>query len=233
MKKLDDLICGLKEKLGNDLISVMIYGSKANYGLDKIKSNVDLLIVINNPSLDNMVRIRPHILKWIKAGNRYPLIISKYEFETTKDVFAIEYLDIQWNYQVVHGINIFENYYIKYNDLKSQCIRELKLLIMKFRNYYTVNYRDKKAIKKALVELISKLLVVFRTVLRLQNVQPSVFKKDLINQFDKIIHIDKKLFTNLVGQKEKTYDIPSYAVNDYSNLVLNEVNKILAQIVNL
>jgi hypothetical protein len=88
----------------------------------------------------------------------------------------------------------------------------------------------KSDIKKALVEIISKLLVVFRMILRLQNITPSVFKEEMVDQFNKVIRIDTALFKNLVRQKEGKYDIPNYAVDDYSYLVLNEVNKILLQI---
>jgi len=230
MKRLDDLINGLREKIGSDLVSVVIYGSKANFGLEKIKSNVDLMIVVNNPSLDTFRRIRPNILKWVKGKNRLPIIVGRQEFERTRDIFAIEYLDMQWNYQIAYGADVFENYYIKYNDLKNQCLRELKLMIMKFRNYYLVNLNNKSRIRKSLVSLISKLLVVFRMILRLQNIQPSVFKKDLIVQFDRIIKIDKTLFTRLVELKEGSYEIPYYAVDDYANLVMNEVNRIISQI---
>ncbi len=233
MKKLDELIKNLREKQGSNLYSVVIFGSKANYGLEKIKSNVDLMIILENVTLDNLIKIRPYIIKWVKSKNRYPVILSKEEFDNTKDVFAVEFLDMQWNYQVVYGKNIFENFNIKYNDLKSQCIRDLKSLIFKFRNHYVLNINSKPEVKKGLVKLISKLLVIFRMILRLQNEQPSVFKKDLIDQFARIVPIDKKLFKYLVEQKEGTYDIPNYAVDDYAYLILNEVTKILKQIVSM
>ena len=102
--------------------------------------------------------------------------------------------------------------------------------ILKYRNYYAVYFKNKKAIKEALVKLISTCLVVFRVVLRLQNISPSVYKNDLIDQFNSIVLIDRRLFKRLLAQKEKTYDLPNYALEDCSTLVLNELSKILKQV---
>lgn len=230
MKQLDDFIEELKQILGKKLDCVAIFGSKANYGLQKVTSNVDLLIIINSLTLEDLTSIAPAITKWTKGKNRYPVIVTKEEFYTSNDICALEYFDIQWNYQIVFGEDLIKNHTIGYNDLKRQCIRELKMLILKYRNYYAVYYKNKREIKEALVRLISTCLVVFRVVLRLQNISPSVYKNDLIDQFNSIIPIDKRLFKRLLAQKEKTYDLPNYALQDCSSLVLNELSKVLKQV---
>lgn len=230
MKQLDEFIGNLRHKLLKNLVCVAIFGSKANYGIQKIKSNVDLIIVLEDITFEKLTVISPYIMKWVNAGNRYPVIITRDEMKRSNDVFAVELFDIQWNYQVIYGEDVIKINNVGYNNLRDQCIRELKILIFKFRNYYTTYYKDKNKIKKELICLISKCLVLFRAILRLQNITPSVYKNDLIEQFSGIIHIDKRLFKHLVGQKEHTYDIPKYAIDDCAVLVYNELKKILDQI---
>lgn len=230
MKQLDIFIRDLKQQLRRKLLCVTIFGSKANYGLTKIKSNVDLLIIVESLLVEDLIKISPIIKKWMKAGNPYPIVMTREEFFSSNDVCAIEYSDIQWNYQVVYGENLIKELNVCYSDLKIQCVKELKTLITKFRSYYTMYYNKPKVMRKAFVKIVSNCLVIFRVILRLQNITPSVYKNDVIDQASKIITFDIRLFKNCLGQKERSFEIPKYVINDYAALVINDLSKILKQV---
>ncbi len=230
MKELDLLVEELKLKYNKRLTSIMIYGSNANYGLDKVKSNVDLMIVIQKFSSQDLPKIQPLIQKWIKAGNPHPIIVSREEFFAMSDTYTIEYADIKWNYEIVYGEDLIQQATIRYELLKKQIIRESRHLMLKFRGYYLQYGHNKKLMRAAFLELIKSCLIIFRSILRMQNVVPSVYKEDLIDQIAEITRIDKVFFKRLLAFKEKRSDLPDYILDDGVMITINQLAIIIQQV---
>ena len=97
MKNLDKLIESLKEELGENLTSVIAFGSKAN--VEDAKNNLNLMIVTNTLNAENLYAISKPIQKWVKAKNPIPVVMNRDEWYSSFDVYAIEYADIKENYR--------------------------------------------------------------------------------------------------------------------------------------
>lgn len=126
MKDLNNLVISLQDIFSNRLLSVFIFGSKANSSEHPLNSNVDLFVVVDNLKTDDLTNLLPSVQRWIAKGNPYPQIMSKDEFFGMCDIYAIEFSDIKWNYQIIYGNDFVETLNVNYFDLRLQCERELK-----------------------------------------------------------------------------------------------------------
>lgn len=233
MKNLKSLIASLQDVFSNRLTSVFIFGSKANLNGQSLGHNVDLFVVADEVHVDDFTKMFPAVQRWCAKGNPTPLIMSRDEFYSMVDIYAIEYSDIKWNYQVVHGQDLVAAVNVNYFDLRLQCERELKNMIMKLRSFYLEHGRAKSAIVPAIDTIAKSVIVIFRALLRLRNLSPSVYKQDVVEQVGSIVRIDKQFFTKLIGQKEGTYRFNTSEIYDFNEYLLNQLQNLLKQVSNM
>ena len=99
MKNLDKFIESLKENFGDNLLSIIAFGSQAN--VEDAKNNLNLMVVTNELTAENLYTISKPVQKWVKAKNPVPVIMNKDEWYSSFDVYAIEYGDIKSNYKII------------------------------------------------------------------------------------------------------------------------------------
>ncbi len=134
MKNLDNFIEELKTKLGDNLVSVIAFGSKAN--VEDAKNNLNLMIVTNTLNAENLYEISKPVQKWVKAKNPIPVIMNKEEWYSSFDVYAIEYSDIKDNYRIIYGEDLVPSIPVNKYFLRLQCESELKSLLLKYKNNF-------------------------------------------------------------------------------------------------
>lgn len=230
MKDLNQLVISLQDVFSNRLLSVFIFGSKANASDESLKSNVDLFIIVDNVRGEDLTKLFPYLNSWISKGNPCPLIMGKDEFYAMTDIFAIEYSDIKWNNQLIYGDDLAQNLNINYFDLRLQCERELKNLILKMRGFYLEHGRAKSALLPAIPTIAKTVAVLFRALLRLKNITPSVYKQDLVEQLGSVIRFDKLFFKKLIGQKEGSYNFNASEIYEFNEYFINQLTSILKQV---
>lgn len=230
MKDLNLLVDSLQDVFSNKLLSVFIFGSKANSSEHPLNSNVDLFVVVDELTSEDITKLFPNVQRWIANGNPAPLIMSKDEFFGMTDIYAIEFSDIKWNYQLVYGNDFVETLNVNYFDLRLQCERELKNLIMKLRAFYLEHGRAKSALLPAAEAIAKTVIVIFRALLRLKNINPSVYKQDVVEQLASVIRLDKVFFKKLIGYKEGTYTFAASEIYEFSEYMLNQLSNILKQV---
>ena len=85
MKNLDKLIENLKEELGDNLASVIAFGSQAN--VEDAKNNLNLMIITNTLNAEDLYAISKPVRKWVKAKNPIPVIMNREEWHSSFDVY--------------------------------------------------------------------------------------------------------------------------------------------------
>ena len=230
MKDLNQLVISLQDAFSNRLASVFIFGSKANTSDEKLSSNVDLFIIVDNIRGDDLTKLYPATKRWVAKGNPAPILVGKEEFYAMADTYAIECSDLKWNSQLIYGDDLVQNLNINYFDLRLQCERELKHLIHRLRAFYLEHGRTKSAILSAIDTIAKTVVVLFRALIRLKNLTPSVYKQDLVEQLGSVARFDKQFFNKLIGHKEKSYTFTSSELYDFNEYLINQLTSILKQV---
>lgn len=225
MKNLDKFIEELKNTLGENLVSVIAFGSQAN--VEDAKSNLNLMIVTNELTAENLYEISKPVKKWVKGKNPIPVIMNRDEWYSSFDVYAIEYADIKENYRIIYGEDLVPTICINKYFLRLQCESELKSLLLKYKNNFLMNVKSDREMKKVLNNVIKTLLVIFRSVLRLHDSAVPYRAVDIIEfasnylSFNKIVmsKIAKVRYENEDYTKQELLFIEAELVKDIQNIL--------------
>ena len=91
----EELTERLKETLGPNLKSVVLYGSAAADDRTRVFSDYNVLVVVGEMGLETLKHLGPIARKWGAAGNPTPLLFTEQRLRDAGDVFPIEFLDIK------------------------------------------------------------------------------------------------------------------------------------------
>lgn len=123
MEVLDEVVERCKTILGENLVSVVLFGSVAR-GLQDSRSDIDLLIVVNKEVNDDFLRdIRIDIL--LKYSLKLDIIfMSKQDVIDNFEHFSPLFLSFVLGVLILVDDNFFEREYFKFlNQLKEENIR--------------------------------------------------------------------------------------------------------------
>lgn len=228
MRNLDKLVESLKKELGENLTSIIAFGSQAN--VEDAKNNLNIMIVTNTLSAENLYAISKPIQKWVKAKNPIPVIMNKDEWYSSFDVYAIEYSDIKGNYRLIYGEDLVQSISINKYFLRLECEAELKSLLLKYKNNFLMNIRSDKEMKKLLSHVIKTLLVIFRSVLRLHDCAVPYRAVDIIEFVSNYLNFNKIVMLKLAKVKYEGDDYTKQELMYIEAELVKDIQHILKQV---
>ena len=91
---------------GQNLQSVILYGSAAAGEFQSEFSNLNLLCILREIHFAKLSAIAPVVEWWHRQKHPAPLVMTQEELERSADVFSIELLDMQQHHRVLFGENV-------------------------------------------------------------------------------------------------------------------------------
>lgn len=199
---LNDFVRDLRRLSGDNLICVILYGSGASGEFIDKHSNLNLLVVLKDASLDNLKIISRLTGRW-KFRLIHPLFFNEEYIRNSTDVFPIEFLDMKENYTVLAGRDILKDISVDTGNLKYQCEQELKVKLINLRQFYLRNNKDKAALLNFLLKSFTSILHISRNVIRLKGKAPHYLKEDILKDIAEEFGIDKDTWQELLALKYK------------------------------
>ena len=240
MSKLNKFIQELKDIFGISLKSVFIYGSKALSDAKQPENDVDLMVITDTLSGEDIRKCSKASKDWIYEGrifkravNPAPIFMSEKEWRNSADVYAMEYADIKENHRIVYGENLICDISVDKEDLRLECELQTKNLLMRFRNHYLLYSGNTAELQKSIVPVTKTLNAVFKTVLRLKNIEVSMSPHENLNKVHEIFDINKKLYEQLLCAKEKYCRLKKQEAVEIADEIVFELQKLLGYINNL
>ena len=167
MDRARDFARDLTTTYGDDLVSVVLYGSAARGEYREGVSDLNLLVLLRDTAAATLRRGSALARSWGAAKNPPPLVMSEREFRGSADVFPMELADIRDAHVILYGADPFAGVEIRPADLRLQLERELKSAYIRLRTRYMTDAGDAARFEPLLLKSLSTFLVMFRTVLRL------------------------------------------------------------------
>jgi hypothetical protein len=169
MDRARDFARDLTTTYGDELVSVVLYGSAARGEYREGVSDLNLLVLLRDTAAATLRRGSALARAWGAAKNPPPLVMSEREFRGSADVFPMELADIRDAHVILYGTDPFAGVEISHADLRLQLERELKSAYIRLRTRYLTDAGDAARFEPLLLKSLSTFLVMFRTVLRLSD----------------------------------------------------------------
>ncbi|RLB06384.1 MAG: hypothetical protein DRG59_07945, partial [Deltaproteobacteria bacterium] len=91
----------LKSIYGDELVSVILYGSAAGKDYVSGKSSVDLLVVLTDQGINKLALLFPHLKLLRKKRITIPLLLTEQFIKTSLDTFPVEFLNMKLQYKLI------------------------------------------------------------------------------------------------------------------------------------
>ncbi|MBW1789889.1 MAG: hypothetical protein JRK53_25285 [Deltaproteobacteria bacterium] len=198
-----DITQDLRETFGDDLVSIVLYGSAAGKHYRPGKSDINFMVVLSDAGIHGLDRAFPLIKKWRKRKVAVPLFLTERYVETSLDVFPIEYLNFQLNYVPVYGKNILEDLNFDRDMVRLQCEREIKGKLLILREAFLETAGEARRLKNVAVQSLGAFLAIFEALLYLRDQPFPEDRREIFRAVAASFDLDASVFEALLDIKEE------------------------------
>ncbi len=152
--------------------SAVLYGSAARGDWDARRSDVNLLLVLEDASPPALARLTPAVSDWHERGWTPPLLVSRAEWQRATDVFPIEITDMRLSYRVLTGPDPVAALRVDPGDLRRALEQALRGALVHLRQAYARFSTAMPTLGGFASSSSSEVLVLFRATAVLFGRQP-------------------------------------------------------------
>src|SRR6267143_1057454 len=105
---LNRLVDDLRAAHGDNLASIVLYGSVAAGDHLESRANYNLLIALHRIALDDLRVSQTALRDWNSLGQPMPVYFTVEELQRAADVFPIEFLQMEKAHKILYGRGPFE-----------------------------------------------------------------------------------------------------------------------------
>ncbi len=192
----------LRDLYGDNLESVILYGSAADGEFHKGHSDYNTIIVLKDLCPVELAKPNAILKKWVKEGNPPPMFFSPEIISASADVFPIEFFDIIGRRKILFGSDAFKDVRIDPKNLRHQCEHELRSKLMTLHSRLALIADRPKEVLRLMTTSSSSFFAAFGGILRLAGARPKLSKKELAEQMTKLTGIDTSIFIEVVEVRE-------------------------------
>ena len=188
---LTKLVDSLRAAVGEDLVSVVLYGSAARGDYEKATSDLNVLIVMERLTPQALERVSAPVKKWERSGQPPPRLLSRPIISESADVFPIEFLDLKAAHRILYGEALFADLDIHLDHLRTQCERELREKMMRLREAYLEVHDSPRKLNRLLTDSYSTFVALFRGCLHLHGDEVPAHNDEVAAAFAAAADLDR------------------------------------------
>lgn len=194
---LNALVEDLRVTHGDNLASVVLYGSAAAADDIELQSDYNLLIALNRITPEDLRQAQAPMREWQRLGHPLPVYFTVEELSDAADVFPIEFHQMANARVVLYGHDPFE--YAKLSDanLRHQAEYELRSKLIQLRRHYIPASVSSERLADLMSESLASFAALFRAVLLLHGQQAPVGKTDVVRATARLLNLDVAPFERI------------------------------------
>jgi predicted nucleotidyltransferase len=193
--KLTDLVSRMKEFAGENLESMILYGSAARGDFKEGHSDLNVLCVLRSVAARELTRVTPVVRWWSKDHNEpAPLFFTAEELRQSADVFSIELLDMQESRRVLYGADVVAGIPVPMNLHRVQVEHDLRTLLLKLRQHFLLTGQKESELRTAEAKSSSSVLALLRHALIAFDEEPPATAQEVFARIAALTGADAEAF---------------------------------------
>ena len=228
-KQISEFVEQFQQSAGENLESLVLYGSAVSGDYDDQYSNVNLLAVLKDTSLPKLLLLAPVIQAWTQR-HPAPLLITRDELERSADVFSIELLDIKRRHRVLAGADLVSHLEIPMYLHRAQLEYELREKLILLRQRLLAHASDQKQTWQLLLRSVSAFATLFRHALIAQDQPVPATKREAVKALAAIVAFDASPFDHLLDIRAGRADPQQFQVQDLAARYLSAVEQVTSAV---
>lgn len=194
---LNQLVDDLRAAHGDNLASVVLYGSAAAGDQVERRSDHNLLIGLNRITTADLHAAEQAMRAWQKLGQQIPVYFTMAELQDAADVFPIEFMQMERARRILYGRDPFEFVQISQANLRHQTEYELRIKLIRLRRLYIPASSSVEKLSALMGDSLASFAALFRAVLILLGQEPPVAKEESTRAIVKALQLDGTTFERI------------------------------------
>jgi predicted nucleotidyltransferase len=142
----------LKQELGTNLVSVILYGSAVRGEYVRARSDLNLMLVFKKLDLEHITKVRKLMRRKVRKALPQLVFWTEKELANAWDVFPLEFEDIMENHRCLVGKDPFTKRKVDKKHMRYQLEFELRSKLLNVRDSWLSLRKDKYALTMFLIK---------------------------------------------------------------------------------
>lgn len=200
-KALTRLVADLTATQGDNLVSIILYGSSAIEDRHAGQPDYNVLIVLKEAGIEPLGRLREAMRQWLSARQLPPVVFTTDELDRAADVFPIEFLQMQKARRILHGRDPLESLHISLANLRHQTEYELRTRFLQLRRLYLSQSAAHTNLSQLMLDSFGSFAALFRAVLVLRGEDAPVPNADAVRAIVALLDLGPAPFEWILRRK--------------------------------
>ena len=227
---LGEFVQKLRAAAGENLTSVILYGSAAEGEFHPEYSDVNLLCVVRDTSFTSLNKIAAAVEWWRKKKHHPPLLVTEKELKDTADVFSIEFIDMKQRHRILHGSDVLSDLNVPMHLHRSQLEYELREKLFLLRQHILLAGSDEKALWEAMLNSLSSFTTLFRHALIELGKAGRKHSREGVQELASRLNFDAAAFVQLMDVRARTSDRKQFRAGDVASRYLAGIEQVAAAV---
>ncbi len=215
-----------KNIFGDDLISIILFGSAARGEYIPKRSDINFLITLSDSGMQRLKKAFSLITKWRKKKVSTPLFLTEQYIQTALDSYPIEFLSMKHYHQVVYGEDVLSQIEIQPEHLRLQCERELRGKLIHLRQEYLNTGGKSRRIKNLIRFSLPAFVSIFSALLYLKQAGIPKSKKEIFVNTAEIFGLDKAVFDKVLKLQANKSKFSKQEITQSLEQYINQIEKL-------
>ena len=199
----NSLLGDLRATHGDNLASVVLYGSAAAGDYVADSSDYNLLIALHRITPEDLRLSQPSVREWRRLGHPVPVYFTTEELRDAADVFPIEFHEMQRARVVLYGADPFETMEIHDDNLRHQTEYELRSKLLQLRRLYIPASTSAEKLCDLMSDSLTSFAALLAPALMLHGLrEPPARKQDLVHAAARVLGLDPTPFARIFEMRE-------------------------------
>lgn len=225
---LNRLVEDLRTAYGDNLASIVLYGSVAAGDQVELRSDHNLLIALKRISLADLRLSESTLRNWLSLRQPMPVFFTVEELSRAADVFPIEFMQMEKARKVLFGSDPFDLVEISAANLRHQTEYELRTKLIQLRRLYIPASVSVEKLLLLMGDSLASFAALFRAVLILHDQEPPVDKPASVRATARLLSLDPAPFEQIFAQRAGTEPKPTEAAaNDLFSAYMDQIERVI------
>jgi len=203
---LNEFVERLRGAAGENLASVVLYGSAAQGDFHPEYSDLNLLCFVRDSSFAALAKIAPVIDWWRGKKHRPPLVLTPDELKASADVFSIEFTDMKQRYRILYREDLLRELDVPMTHHREQVEYELREKLFLLRQHLLLAGSDDKKLWDVMLHSLSSFTTLFRHVLIELGEPTRKHSREAVTELSERLKFDDLPFLQLMDVRGKKID---------------------------
>lgn len=198
----EQFVTKLRDAAGENLASVLLYGSAAAEDFSQTYSDLNVLCVMRSLDADSLAKLAPALRWWESREQPSAMLFTLDELRHSADVFAIELHDIKARHRLLFGEDPTPIIDVPMKLHRVQLERELRASILKLRQRYMVASEDRVNLAQLMAKSVSTFHTLFRHTLIAMGEDAPWERRAVVDRLEHALGIDAAPLRTVLDLRE-------------------------------